>query len=1284
MSKDKKVLTENPIVDELIYNGQILMSGCILKDQNEADKYETFESIKQSDFYMLIKENRIGFNSFHYDERLLSKLDVFSPEELIIYEDNNSLIPEIYRDQLLNIARQDFIDNYEELNDYYRTFMGLPSLENPMPIIITPDDLDGRSGYVWRSVRKQASLPLHEWDDEYINILEENGYLDKIKEEHPNLKYLNYLGNKKINLYTARKAERFECIYIPDCNSVDIQNHFYQLLERNRITFTRTLYTEAYKFDSDYYDKFLIVMIILQSFCDLIDEYAYYIIRRDIFDIRTIRYLFESNGVKFFEDIPIKYQLSLVRNLNRLVKYKSTDRNIIDICSLFGFKSVALFKFYILKDRKLTGDEYLYIKKNVSETWFDFTMPSGEYTDLIYRGGKYLALCKGNFILHSDDLNIWSKTTISDNIYNWKRIIYDNDHRLFVALSDVKNESKAHIAYSKDINTWKIVDIEKEYSSSEYTDLAYSGGYYVAISSEKVAMSSDLENWTYQYLGLQNIEIERNNSYVKQDGESIENFTSIIKNLDPYGNIIKQSVTFEQNTDGTYKKVVTNSYIMQIQIIQLAVDGNKFVAITEYGLYKQDKNNVWTHTYFDDMVFPSGTGTFPPDENGKRKLSLEYDLDSNYIFFVRNGKYYFINRSFLFIHDTSITSEKMTWNACKVGNDYNCTSMKFARDRVIILKNESKTLYMVDEDFIGINEWKMTELSSSSDYNIIAYGNFKFVIFPYGDKSDIGYYYTCNDDFEESTEQITEYDEEINNELYFIKAPLEGNVLDAMLDPNNKYKYRSIVAEDKYWNGDKDPSTVRKEILDHEFNILRTKYYTIDTIVEFSDITFQLSYFMNIIMNYDITDYLKIPLPFISGGGSYPIIDVFIFLFVLGFKYYGRKDDIVTTSSGVLTIRSFNFEADLNKLAETLYDKHHDKMYDLTEICGGTDFVAPKTPILTYKELMYIYNHNKNIYEYITNQMIHCNDKDLYDIYKKVYDALFIAKLNLENFSVLDDEGGIVYTYSTYTDYLKEKQFSMYMYIQDIDNIKNEKEKKLYISDAMNNVVSYVENFTPILDNGELEHIWHGLPTLDMDFIRHYITEVIKFFKSFKAELLNVSPLYMMCDKFDNMIWLIDYMHFDYTHDWNEFLKLYESIDSLVHMTEKEKIELKEFMFKEAYTIFINKGLSEDIEPKFIHETIVKLFKKDMMDRNHLEFNDYFDPTTGELRNDLKPRDVIDKMMWFFDEREDIYWYDKFSRMSTIYRSDNVRAISNMKVQSFWINEDHEITFSDPAYYIDK
>ena len=68
MSVDRKTLTENPIIDEIIYNGQLLMKGCILKDLDEANKYETMESIKRSDFYIACIEERIFFclHSLHY------------------------------------------------------------------------------------------------------------------------------------------------------------------------------------------------------------------------------------------------------------------------------------------------------------------------------------------------------------------------------------------------------------------------------------------------------------------------------------------------------------------------------------------------------------------------------------------------------------------------------------------------------------------------------------------------------------------------------------------------------------------------------------------------------------------------------------------------------------------------------------------------------------------------------------------------------------------------------------------------------------------------------------------------------------------------------------------------------------------------------------------------------------------------------------------------------------------------------------------------------------------
>ena len=66
--------------------------------------------------------------------------------------------------------------------------------------------------------------------------------------------------------------------------------------------------------------------------------------------------------------------MNFVSNINRLIKFKSTDQNIVDICSLFGFKSLKLFKYYILKDRTCKNGEYSY-SKTVKNSWTPSALP---------------------------------------------------------------------------------------------------------------------------------------------------------------------------------------------------------------------------------------------------------------------------------------------------------------------------------------------------------------------------------------------------------------------------------------------------------------------------------------------------------------------------------------------------------------------------------------------------------------------------------------------------------------------------------------------------------------------------------------------------------------------------------------------------------------------------------------------------------------------------------------------------------------------------------------------
>ena len=60
------------------------------------------------------------------------------------------------------------------------------------------------------------------------------------------------------------------------------------------------IYSEAYAHGSIHYDNFILILIIIQTMIDMIMEVQEYIINKDVFDSRTIRYLYESYGIDYY------------------------------------------------------------------------------------------------------------------------------------------------------------------------------------------------------------------------------------------------------------------------------------------------------------------------------------------------------------------------------------------------------------------------------------------------------------------------------------------------------------------------------------------------------------------------------------------------------------------------------------------------------------------------------------------------------------------------------------------------------------------------------------------------------------------------------------------------------------------------------------------------------------------------------------------------------------------------------------------------------------------------
>ena len=276
MKKYEKIFTDNPFIDELVYYTKTIAVNAVIKDSDKADAGETVESLKAAGLYIACRENKVRFDAFVYDYDFLAANGI--PPAII--DDcvlDNEKIPLAYRDKLLSAKAKEYIDNYEEQNDYYRNFLGLPPIEDTKKdfVYLTKEQIDSVPHL------NNPDYPIHLMNNEDLTILFSHGIIDEIIEEYPDKKYLKFMGDNKIDVYKARKAVEFQILYIPTVSNNELMERWNTKYEQNRMYTLKTYYSEAYKLYSDYYNNFIIVFIILQTMMDIISEVQEFIARRE-------------------------------------------------------------------------------------------------------------------------------------------------------------------------------------------------------------------------------------------------------------------------------------------------------------------------------------------------------------------------------------------------------------------------------------------------------------------------------------------------------------------------------------------------------------------------------------------------------------------------------------------------------------------------------------------------------------------------------------------------------------------------------------------------------------------------------------------------------------------------------------------------------------------------------------------------------------------------------------------------------------------------------------------
>ena len=361
------------------------------------------------------------------------------------------------KQNIANDMREYFVSSYEELNNYYRTFVGLPKLNDSNEVYEdtlyrTYDTDNGEFIYfndmTWIDTLSEATTypkshwrtPLYMYDEHDISILKEYGileeYLYECKKRIKNsdrYEYINYLGDSKLDIYTCRKAMNFDLIGIPTIDSTEAKDMFVDAYVLNRDYILRTIYSDAYKFQSKYYNKFIMIFIILNTIMDVLTEIPEMIIDRKVFDSRCVRYLFEANGIPYYSEIPLKYQQAMLKNLNILIKYKSSTRNMVDICNLFGFPDIKVFGYYMLKSIEVdphTG-EYLFEENNrlqYDPNALYIKDINGNYLD--YNSIRYSKLSE--YRNYSEDIYFDTITVVSDDGSAKEQKVLKNTDNLYL------------------------------------------------------------------------------------------------------------------------------------------------------------------------------------------------------------------------------------------------------------------------------------------------------------------------------------------------------------------------------------------------------------------------------------------------------------------------------------------------------------------------------------------------------------------------------------------------------------------------------------------------------------------------------------------------------------------------------------------------------------------------------------------------------------------------------------------------------------------------------------
>ena len=429
-----KELKQTDPLQDLFSDIKKILEFMEIKDQKMAIENETSESKELSDMWMMAKLENDTYLTYKKYWSISMFKEILPNAKLVNirhWMENPYNVPIDFRDNLLKCGREEFIKSYEEKNSYYRMLNGMPPIDTPPSEFI----------YLSESMRNKlhaSDVPVH-----LLSPVIQNSYMSsyeyqEVLKQHPDKKYLKYLGMYKIDTFVARNAKDFEIIRYP-LNRSDINPNlvkiFASLYSDYREYVMTTLYNNQFEDLYVNYRTFMGVLITSFTLMQISNKGIEYGNAKKFLDDSAIHTILSMYGISNELIMTNEVRRNLVINLPKLVSNKGMNKVYNDLVNILGYNDINFSKLLLMKGQKndtSPADPY-FIQVDINDkTPYDNIVNGNavihKYSDIISTDPTWWDLPDTRKIL-SD-----SNYTVSDSKYIMMEAVIDQMRYLFESI----------------------------------------------------------------------------------------------------------------------------------------------------------------------------------------------------------------------------------------------------------------------------------------------------------------------------------------------------------------------------------------------------------------------------------------------------------------------------------------------------------------------------------------------------------------------------------------------------------------------------------------------------------------------------------------------------------------------------------------------------------------------------------------------------------------------------------------------------------------------------------